>query len=360
VRVLFMAGHRLDRSPSQRFRFEQYLPHLRARGIDCDFSPLLSERDDKIFYSPGRVAQKARIGLSGLARRALETSRFSLPGRYQAVYVQREAFFALGPIFEHRAARRVPLVFDFDDAIWVPGVSEANKHLAFLKAPDRTLRLLPDAALVLAGNEYLADFARRYARRVEIVPTTIDTDEYAPLPSRPERDMVCVGWSGSFSTIQHFELARPVLRRLQQRLGAKVRFKVIGDPKFRDDELGIVGEPWRKATEVQDLLDIDVGIMPLPDDEWARGKCGLKGLQYMALEIPAIMSPVGVNTQIIADGVDGFTPRSDDEWLERLVLLVEDRARRLEMGRRARKTVVDRYSVHAWKDRYVELFRSLR
>lgn len=354
-----MAGHRLDRSPGQRFRFEQYLPHLNAAGIGADFSPLLDEKDDRTFYSSGHVPAKAGIGLRCMAQRWWETSRFTLPGRYQAVFVQREAFFALGPIFEKRAARRVPLVFDYDDAIWVPGVSEANKHLAFLKAPDRIRELLPYTSLVLAGNRYLADFARPYAERIEIVPTTIDTDEYAPLPSRPERDTVCIGWSGSFSTIQHFELARPVLRRVKERFGEKVRFKVIGDAKFRDAELGIQGEPWRKATEVEDLLDIDVGIMPLPDDEWARGKCGLKGLQYMALEIPAIMSPVGVNTEIVTDGVDGFTPKSEDEWLEQLSVLVEDRERRVAMGRRARKTVVDRYSVLAWRDRYVELFRSL-
>ena len=124
-------------------------------------------------------------------------------------------------------------------------------------------------------------------------------------------------------------------------------------------ELGIEGLPWRRDTELADLGAMDIGIMPLPDDEWAKGKCGLKGLQYMGLGLPTIMSPVGVNGEIITDGVDGFLATTTDEWVEKLSRLVEDADLRCRMGEAARRTVEQRYSVTAWKDRYVQHFDQL-
>jgi glycosyltransferase involved in cell wall biosynthesis len=152
----------------------------------------------------------------------------------------------------------------------------------------------------------------------------------------------------------------PVLRRVKDRLGDGVVFKVIGDGSFREPELGIVGAPWRLASEVEDLRSIDVGIMPLPDDEWSRGKCGLKGLQYMALGIPTVMSPVGVNSEILRDGESGYLPRSEDDWVERLCALAGDATLRRRVGDAGRDVVVDRYSLAAWKTRYLDLLKSVQ
>jgi glycosyltransferase involved in cell wall biosynthesis len=271
--------------------------------------------------------------------------------------VVREAYFAGGAFLERRIARsRARLVFDFDDAIWVPAVSEANKRFGWLKSPARVAEAVRASALVIAGNRYLASWAEQHSDRVVVVPTTIDTDEYrvAARPSRVEAPP-CIGWSGSFSTLAHFETALPVLRRLRQRFGAGVRFKLIGDASYRNAELGIEGLPWRHETELADLADIDIGIMPLPDDEWSRGKCGLKGLQYMALGIPTVMSPVGVNSEIVQDGADGFLPRAEDEWVERLASLVQDAALRARLGLAGRATVEQRYSRRAWRERYCDL-----
>jgi glycosyltransferase involved in cell wall biosynthesis len=123
--------------------------------------------------------------------------------------------------------------------------------------------------------------------------------------------------------------------------------------------LGVVGLPWRKETELDDLRAMDIGIMPLPDDAWARGKCGLKGLQYMALGIPAIMSPVGVNSEIIQDGVNGHLATTTAEWVDCLSRLIDDAEARRAMGRAARRTVEEHYSVHAWRDRYLAHFNRL-
>jgi len=250
------------------------------------------------------------------------------------------------------------LVFDFDDSIWLANVSEANRRFGWLKSPGKTDAIIRRSDLVFAGNAYLAEHARPLAPRVEVVPTTIDTDEYQPAPAR-NPGPVCIGWSGSVTTLAHFQGIVPVLQRVKARMGTAVTFKVLGDGRYREPSLELAGEPWRLETELDDLRRIDIGIMPLPDDAWARGKCGLKGLQYMGLAIPTLMSPVGVNAEIIRDGESGFLPQSDDEWVERLCDLVGDEALRRRLGAAGRQVVEDRYSVRAWRSRYLELLASV-
>jgi glycosyltransferase involved in cell wall biosynthesis len=161
------------------------------------------------------------------------------------------------------------------------------------------------------------------------------------------------------TTIKHLELALPFLRSLKARYGERITFKVIGDGRFADEGLGIRGQPWRAAEEVSDLTSLDIGIMPLPDDEWARGKCGLKGLQYMALEIPTVMSPVGVNCEIVHDGQNGFLAAEAGEWTEKLSRLIESSELRERIGRAGRETVKERYSVKVQRGRYLEYFTRL-
>jgi glycosyltransferase involved in cell wall biosynthesis len=357
MRFLFLAVHAPNRAPGQRFRFEQYLDSLRARGIECDYSWALDGKDAQLLYSAGNVARKALLTLRLLAKRWLETLSLH---RYDLVFVQREAMFLGGPVLELGAKRHhAKLVFDFDDAIWLADTSSFNQRFRFLKSPSKIPRILKAADLVLAGNSYLAEYARPFNPHVQIVPTTIDTDSYTPR-ARPRDDgRVCVGWSGSFSTIRDFRLSLPTLRRLRARFGDQVQFKVIGDGSFRDDALGIVGQPWKADTEVADLHEIDIGMMPLPDNDWSRGKCGLKGLQYMALGIPTLMSPVGVNAEIIDPGKNGFLPRTDEEWEQALARLIEAPALRAEIGAAGRRRVVEHYSVRAWRDRYCDMLSAL-
>jgi len=349
---LFIVNNRKDRSPGQRFRFEQYLDYLDQHGFQCDFSPLLNERDDKIFYGPGNYFRKLLILLNSYVKR---TKNLLNARKYAVIFVFREAVYTKTTFFERQFAKRSKVVFDFDDSIWLQNVSEANKRFAFLKNAGKTKDIIGYSHLVIAGNEYLANYARRFNRNVVIVPTTIDTKEYqrAELPAKDGR--VCIGWSGSTTTIQHFNYAVEALKIIKKKYGDRVVIRVIGDGNYRNEELGIQGLPWNKATEIADLSAIDIGIMPLPDDEWSKGKCGLKGLQYMALEIPTIMSPVGVNETIIKDGENGMLASTTGEWVKKLSVLIEDEALRKRLGKAGRETVVAEYSVEAWKDNYVEL-----
>jgi glycosyltransferase involved in cell wall biosynthesis len=356
-RILFAAVHPPGQVPSQRFRFEQYVPFLAEQGFATTFAPLIQPEEYGVVYGGKRLARKAWIGARGLGRRARDVL---LLRHFEIVVVQREAIQLGTALFERAVARARPrLVFDFDDAIWLPNASSANTRLAWLKNARKTSRIVAAADMVFAGNDYLADYARQFNSAVRVVPTTIDTDQYIPGPRRERVNGLTIGWSGSMTTIPHFELLVPVLRRLKDRFGERVRFEVIGDSNYREPELGIVGRRWSAATEVEDLSRFDIGVMPLPNDEWARGKCGLKGLQYMALAIPTIMSPVGVNSKIIEDGSNGLLATSDDEWLDKLSQLVESETLRQGLGQAGRETVEAAYSVESQKYRYLEYLRNL-
>lgn len=356
---MFIAAHRPDRSPSQRFRFEQYLDYLKQNGFDYDFSWLISEKDDKRFYAPGNLRTKVLILLKSWWKRKKDAWRAS---DYDIVFVQREAFMTGSTRFEKKFAKSgAKLVFDFDDAIWNLDTSDANKKFEWLKNPGKTAEIISMSHLVIAGNEYLASYARRHNKNVVIIPTTIDTNEYTRVstPVSDHQSPICVGWSGSLTTIKHFEFAVPFLREIKKKYGDSVSIKVIGDSSYVNEELGIRGLAWKKEDEVKELSSFDIGIMPLPDDEWAKGKCGLKGLQYMALGIPTIMSPVGVNTEIIRDGENGMLATTTEEWVSKLDQLILSAELRRKIGTAALNTVKEKYSVDAWKAKYVQLLTGL-
>ncbi len=354
IRLLFLALQEQDRAPAQRYRVEAFLPYLKANGLEVEYAHILDSSDTKDFYGTGSAFQKAKVVSRAFARRVRSLAPLFAKSCPDVVLVQREAFFLGGPWAERIAALRAPIIFDFDDAIWLHVVSEGNRRFGFLKNVTKIPTLLHLAQTVIAGNEHLANYARQHARRVVVVPTCVDTDRYTPAPNRARPEVV-LGWSGSPATMPHFTVALPALERIKAKYGGRVGFRVVGDPTFRHDKLQIVGKPWSSKTEVQDLREMDVGLMPLPDDEYAKGKCGLKGLTYMAVGIPAVMSPVGVNSALIRDGVNGFLPRTTEEWVFRLSQLIDDNALRSRMGQAARDRVVQNYSVARWRETLLQI-----
>ena len=356
-RVLFVASHRPERSPGQRFRFEQYIGALEKAGWDCVHSHLVTAEDDQILYQRGNYFDKARFVRRCHSIRQLDVSRMQ---DFDVIFLYREALMTRSIRYELKfRSSRAKLIFDFDDSIWLPNVSEANRRWSWMKDASKTSKLIGTSDLIFAGNEYLADYAKKFNPHTLIVPTTIDTEEYQPKPGGLISGPVVIGWSGSLTTIQHFKYAIPALKVLKEKYGDRIAIRVIGDGSYAEPSLGVKGLPWNKATELDDLRAMDIGIMPLPDDEWARGKCGLKGLQYMALGIPTIMSPVGVNSDIIRDGENGFLATSTEEWVAKISVLIDDAELRMRIGAAARKTVVDGYSLQAWQERYVGYYNQL-
>ncbi|MFL5752072.1 MAG: glycosyltransferase family 4 protein [Bacteroidia bacterium] len=356
-KILFIAAHRPNRSPSQRYRFEQYFDHLRESGYECRLSYVINESDDLYFYGQGHAFRKMLILLRSVLIRIGDWWDYN---KYDIVFVQREALMIGSTFFERRIKKsKAKFVFDFDDSIWLMDTSEGNKKYEWLKNPEKTVTNIRLADLVFAGNAYLANYARHANRNVKIVPTTIDTELHKPDHSTRNKEKLVIGWSGSITTIKHFEYASTFLKEIQEKYKGRVEFKVMGDETYMNKELGIQGIKWNAETEVQVLNTFDIGIMPLPDDEWAKGKCGLKGLSYMALEIPTIMSPIGVNTEIISQGENGFLATTTEEWVEYISRLIESKELRESMGRAARKTVIEKYSVLSQKQHYVQLFNEL-
>jgi glycosyltransferase involved in cell wall biosynthesis len=352
LRVLALLPYPVGRVPGQRFRFEQWAPILSSHGVAITYSTFLGEADFRLLYQPGRIGKKGMAVLRGYARRV---GLLATLDRFDVAFVYREAAFLGSAWLEALIARRCPIVYDFDDAIYLADSSEANRAFGFLKRPGKAAAVCALASAVTVGNDTLAAFARRHTARVEVIPTTIDTDAYRVVGREPNPRPV-VGWTGSPTTARYLLALEPALRRLRTRHDFELR--VVGA------EVAMTGfdvrcVPWRADSEADDIRAFDVGLMPLDDDEWARGKCALKALQYMALGIPPVVSPVGASAVIVRDGINGFHASSSDHWVNRLAVLLADPALRARLGAAARATVQDHYAAGVHAPRLAALLRQV-
>ncbi len=336
-----------DRAPSQRLKYEQYFPDWEAQGWSVDVRPFWDEEAWRGLYRGG-VVNKAAAFVRGLRRRRADL-RAALAA--DLVYLHLEAVPVGPPTLERRlTGAGVPLVYDVDDMIHLPHASSANPFMRWLRAPSKVPELLSLADEAVVCTQVLADFAERYTERVTNISSTIDTDVYRPRPHRATTDGVVLGWSGSHSTSPYLHLLDDVLRELQASDGVRVR--VIGDASFSIPGVDVEALPWRRETEVEDLSEIDIGLYPLPHEEWVLGKSGLKALQYMGLAIPPVVERVGTNLEIVASGENGFLADSKEEWLRHLRALIRDPGLRARLGAAARETVEARYSVRATRATY--------
>jgi glycosyltransferase involved in cell wall biosynthesis len=353
-RVLFIASHRPGRAPGQRFRFEMFFDELEKAGMQCELSYLLDANDDAVFYQKGHYLKKIGIALKSYRKRIADVKRIQ---EFDLVVLFREALMTRSTFFEKAVSKAgIPMIFDFDDAIWIRDVSQANRAIAWMKNPDKIKTILPLCAGVTAGNEYLATFARQYNQNVHIVPSTIDETFHYPL--NDVSNVTIIGWSGSMTTMMHFERVIDVLRKLKIKYGDTISFVTIGAKSQYADELGIQFIPWSAENENYDLNKIDIGLMPLPDDSWAQGKCGMKALLYMAAGKATIASPVGVNTEIIEHGVTGFLAETDQDWFESIDGLIADKVLMQQIGQAGREKVVNKYSKGAWSERLIDVYKN--
>jgi glycosyltransferase involved in cell wall biosynthesis len=328
-------------TPSQRFRIEQWRPYLKTDGIAVDLIPFADDRLMHLLHAPGRRTAKALAVARAVLRRCLQAAATA---RYDAVLIHRAACL-VGPAMIERAIAWLqrPVIFDFDDAIYLLHTTEANRRFGWLKFPGKTAAICRLSAHVVVGNSYLADYARQFNPRVTVIPTSLDTDGYRPQAKNGSRGRVIVGWTGSATSQTHLELFAPVLRQLRER--HEVELRVISNRRPELPGLPVVWRPWRPETEVEELRRFDIGIMPMPDDEWARGKCALKALQYMALGIPTIGAAVGANREVIQSGANGLLASTPEEWLKHLESLIDDPALRERLGAAGRRTIEAHYSM---------------
>lgn len=327
-----------------RFRVSQYIPYLRDAGFDITVSPFYSREYFAIVYRPGNYLRKA-TGLIGLTLRRIN-ELFSLT-QYDLVLLYREAI-PIGPPFIERWIRRmgIPIVYDFDDAIFLPAVSEANRAFSFLKNPKRAAQILRLSDQVSVGNSFLAEYARQFNDHVTVIPTAVDTNRFVPRTAVPtvEGRKLVVGWIGSPTTFTYLEGIKDVLAEVSARHPFTLKVSGAGRAvDFPGVDVQVV--PWSMAEEVTLFNTCDIGVYPLTDDDWSRGKCGFKAIQCMACGVPVVAAAVGVNREIITHGVDSMLAGTRQDWIDHLVRLLTDHDLRQRMAVAGRRTIQTRYSL---------------
>ncbi|WP_324671886.1 glycosyltransferase [Hymenobacter sp. GOD-10R] len=354
MQLLFIVPYPPGKAPSQRFRFEQYLDFLTEAGHTWHLAPFISDATWRILYKPGHTVTKALGILTGFGRRFL---LMATAAKYDYVFIHREASPIGPPIFEWILAKvlRKKIIYDFDDAIWIPNTSEANKLVAGVKWHQKVGSICRWAYKVSCGNAYLRAYAKQFNPNAIINPTTIDTvNLHNQVKDQAQPGKFVIGWTGTHSTLRYIEQVVSVLAKLEQE--HDFEFRVISNQAPELPLKSLVYQPWRKDTEIADLLAFNVGLMPLEDDPWANGKCAFKALQYMALGVPALVSPVGMNTEVVKEGINGYVCATPAEWETALRTLLQDPALRQHLGQAARATVEARYSVVANRGVFLSLF----
>ncbi len=349
MRVLLLSRYgRLG--ASSRLRSLQYLPYVEAKGWQVDISPLFSDHYIQALYS-GRP--RLLTVLKGYWHRFNALLRLK---SYDLIWIEYEIFPFMPALAERLLVKAgVPYIVDYDDALF----HRYDKHRLWLV---RTLlgrkidTVMRQATLVVAGNEYLAERARLAgADRVEIIPTVVNLDRYSLLPRHASNTLV-VGWIGSPSTSHYLLDLEPVFESLKK-ARFNVRFVAIGANQSDFSGNLIESWPWSEETEVQSIQKFDIGIMPLSDTPWERGKCGYKLIQYMACGLPVVASPVGVNHKIVKYGENGYLADTLDEWQSALGILLNNPVKGKQMGEKGRELVEAEYSLEVQAPRLKRLMQ---
>ena len=339
---------RAGNHPATRLRVIQYLEYLKDAGIDTAVIPF-----------PSGLMEWWR-----LLRKAKEPD---------IVFFQKKRVHRFW--LKRLKAKGAKLIYDFDDAV----MFNSSRH----PIPESPLRMRHFTSMVkrchgiIAGNSYLKSFAEPHNKNIWILPTTIDTDKYriknptseiatqSRLSGTTRNDnkkdvkQVILGWIGGSKSLVFLKALQPVLDRLAESHN-NVSLKIVCDSFFEGKKMPIIKKAWSEADEAQDVWSFDIGLAPLPDDSWSRGKCATKLLQYMASGIPAVASAVGVHNEIIRDGVNGFLTKNDNEWLDKINRLIEDKTLRQKIGLAARETVEKYYSVKANAPKLLEIIKGVK
>ena len=326
---------------------------LMSKGYVIAHRSFLSEAAYEIFYQKGFIFSKLAGVLLGFLKRIIHLFE-SL--KYDYVFVYRELTPIGPPVFEWLLTKIFlkKLIYDFDDAIWLLSTSSENRIVGLLRNSAKVGKICAWSYKISAGNQFLGDYAATYCKNISVIPTSIDLMRQGGRTKIHRAETVpVIGWTGSHSTVPFLEQMDRVLLPMME--SGRARLLVICNKK---PHLSFPFEyiAWKEQTEVDDLLNIDIGIMPLPNTEWSKGKCGFKALQYMSLRIPAVVSPVGVNSKIINHFENGYLCENDEDWINTLEMLINDHELRSTVGHQGYETVKRHYSAEVVHKKYKELF----
>ena len=357
TKVLVVCPYPLGVSPSQRFRFEQYLEILRERGMDIDVRSFLDRDTMRIIFKQGHIAKKVLGAISGFARRLLLLPRVF---RYDYIFIHREATPFGPPLFEailFILGRRV--IFDFDDAIFIRTISKVNPIVGFIKWPSKVRFITRHSMKVAVCNNYLVNWVKQYNENVVLLPTTIDLSYHKPIAKATlATRRAVIGWTGSHSTMSYLEFIREPLNELQKRYDFEFRVICDVDPKFPELK-NYRFIKWALASEIEDLAGMDIGLMPVPQGEWELGKVGFKAIQYSGVGVTPVVSSTGSGHEVVLQGKTGFVVDNDSaSWVSALSWLLEHTSELEGMGRAAREHIDLHYSVRSQVPTYIDLFNN--
>ena len=335
---------------SSRLRFFQYAKYLQRNGWSIDICPLFDNDYVENFYATGRK-KISKIFTCYLRRLFIlfKAKHFDL------LWIEKELFPMLPATIERFLnAMRIPYIVDYDDAIFHNYDMNKNKMFRiFLK--NKIDAVMKNASIVMAGNRYLAERAKKAgASKVELIPTVVDSDKYKP--RYEPNDRFTIGWIGSPATEKYLQMIIQVLEDLKKKID--FQFIAVGAKNFNAPGIDYKLHSWSEDSEADEIERFDVGIMPLVDEPWERGKCGYKLIQYMACGKPVIASPVGINKEIVEPGINGYLAQNSEEWLDSLLKLNNDVKLRAAIGKNNRKKVEETYSITATAPVIERLFKS--
>lgn len=353
MKVLTLVPNQKGYVPGQRGSIELWETVLQAAKIELDYEPFETEKLRRILHESGSKTVKAFEMINSYVQRLGLLRKID---EYDAVFIYREAAL-LGPAFlEKIIARRKPVIYQLDDPLFMPYKSPSNGYLSYLKFFGKIKEIIRVSKVVIVNSSHIRDYALQFNKNIWQVPSIVDTNQfvYQPFPENLQR--VCVGWSGSPSTMKNLKLVEKPLEEISQSGICDVRF--IGGTDFDLKNVKYTAQKWNGATEVDDLRRMQIGLAPLPKTVWNERKFIMKTAQYMALGIVPVGTPIASNPEVIQHGENGFLAGNDKEWIEYLTILVKDSKLRNKMSVKAAQDAKAKYSLEANAPKVIEAFRA--
>ena len=353
MRILALVPNEKGYAPGQRGSIELWESVLAEEGIQIEYAPFETTRLREILHERGYQFTKASEMIKAYAERLKLINSLD---EFDAVFVYREAAL-LGPAFlEKRIAKKKPIIYQLDDPLFVPYRSPTNGLFSHFKFFSKVKEIIKLSKVVMVNSTHIRQYAEQFNTNIWQIPSIVDTSKfiYEPFPENP--DLVCVGWSGSPTTVKNIKLVEEPLRQLSQMDLCDIH--LIGGEDFGLRDVKYTAQKWNGDTEVEDLRKMQVGLVPLPQNSWNPYKFIMKTAQYLALGIVPVGTPMASNPEVISHGVNGFLASTDAEWLEYLMLLVKDHKLRNEMSKRGAIEAREKYNLEANRTKIIDAFRS--
>ena len=360
MKVLGLCSYPLE-AAATRYRLVQFIAPLAEKGISLEVFSFLNKDEFASLYKPGGVFRKI-IRLLKLTGKRLFNSLNAK--KFDVVLVQREAMIIGPPIFEwlYKTIGEGPMILDLDDATYLSYVSPTYGRLgSALKFFGKTDTLIDWSEMVICGNRHIAEYVESRGKKAVVVPTVVDTDKFYPI-EKDARETPVLGWIGTHSTFPLLEEIFPVLQQLAREYDFILKIVGAGKSEIKLEGVRIDNLPWNLEREVADFQSLDIGLYPLEatkfvTKEWLAGKSGFKAIQYMAVGIPFVVTPIGVCAEIGIENKTHFSASTDKQWRESLVKLLESSELRKEMGEKGRKQALERYSVPQQADKIARVIQ---